>query len=140
VLERRRRIDQVLYAVVMEAHVHWVSARNVDNLVQALGVDAGISKSEVSRICAGLDEEMTAFRERPLSDLSFPYVLCDATYVKSRFRRSREGRSQALEARTMKFVRSQCYPVPEVFEVSGDGIDLEMARIESPTMMEAASA
>jgi transposase-like protein len=84
VLERRRRIDQALYAVVMEAYVHGVSTRKVDDLVQALGVDAGISKSEVSRICAGLDEEMEAFRERPLSHLSFPYVLCDATYVKAR--------------------------------------------------------
>ena len=40
----------------------------------------------------------------------------------------------------MEFVRSQGYPVPEVYEVSGDGIDLVMARIEGPTMMEAASA
>ena len=54
VLERRRRIDQALYAVVMEAYVHGVSTRKVDDLVQALGVDAGISKSEVSRICAEL--------------------------------------------------------------------------------------
>ncbi len=66
VLERRRRIDQALYAVVMEAYVHGVSTRKVDDLVVgALGVDAGISKSEVSRICAQLDEEMSAFRTRP---------------------------------------------------------------------------
>jgi putative transposase len=84
VLERRRRIDQALYAVVMEAYVHGVSTRKVDDLVQALGVDAGISKSEVSRICAGLDEEMNAFRTRPLSHLGFAYLLCDATYVKAR--------------------------------------------------------
>ena len=51
VLERRRRIDQALYAVVIEAYVHGVSTRKVDDLVAALGVDAGISKSEVSRIC-----------------------------------------------------------------------------------------
>ncbi len=84
VLERRRRIDQALYAVVMEAYVHGVSTRKVDDLVSALGVDAGISKSEVSRICAQLDEEMNAFRSRPLSHLGFPYLLCDATYVKAR--------------------------------------------------------
>jgi putative transposase len=47
-------------------------------------VDAGISKSEVSRICAQLDEEMIAFRGRPLSHLAFAYLLCDATYVKAR--------------------------------------------------------
>ena len=45
VLERRRRIDQALYAVVMEAYVHGVSTRKVDDLVAALGVDVGISKS-----------------------------------------------------------------------------------------------
>ena len=84
VLERRRRIDQALYAVVMEAYVHGVSTRKVDDLVAALGVDAGISKSEVSRICAGLDEEMNEFRSRPLSHLAFAYLLCDATYVKAR--------------------------------------------------------
>ncbi|MHB1088186.1 MAG: IS256 family transposase [Acidimicrobiales bacterium] len=84
VLERRRRIDQALYAVIMEAYVHGVSTRKVDDLVTALGVDAGVSKSEVSRICAQLDEEMVAFRTRALSHLGFPYLLCDATYVKAR--------------------------------------------------------
>ena len=84
VLERRRRIDQALYAVVMEAYVHGVSTRKVDDLVSALGVNAGISKSEVSRICAQLDEEMNEFRSRSLSHLAFPYLLCDATYVKAR--------------------------------------------------------
>jgi putative transposase len=62
ILEPRRRIDQALYAVVMEAYVAGVSTRSVDDLVAALGIDSGISKSEVSRICAGLDEVVTAFR------------------------------------------------------------------------------
>jgi len=53
ILEPRRRIDQALYAVVMEAYVAGVSTRAVDDLVAALGIDSGISKSEVSRICAG---------------------------------------------------------------------------------------
>ena len=57
-LERRRRIDRALYAVVMEAYVHGVSTRKVDDLVKALGAASGISKSEVSRICAGLDKEL----------------------------------------------------------------------------------
>ena len=61
VLEPRRRIDQARYAVVMEAWVNGVSTRNVDALVVALG-GTGISKSEVSRICAGLDEEVGRFR------------------------------------------------------------------------------
>ncbi len=57
-LERRRRIDQALFAVVMEAYLHRVSTRKVDDLVRALGADTGISKSEVSRICADLDAEV----------------------------------------------------------------------------------
>ncbi|MGG1909881.1 transposase [Microbacterium sp. NRRL B-14842] len=46
-LERRRRVDQALFAVVMEAYLHGVSTRKVDDLVKALGADTGISKSEV---------------------------------------------------------------------------------------------
>jgi transposase-like protein len=83
-LERRRRIDQALYAVVMEAYVHGVSTRSVDDLVKALGSDTGISKSEVSRICAGLDEQLDAFRTRPLDHIRFPYLFLDATCVKAR--------------------------------------------------------
>jgi transposase-like protein len=82
-LERRRRIDRALFAVVMEAWVHGVSTRKVDDLVKALGGASGISKSEVSRICAELDRDLEAFRTRRL-DGEFPYVFCDATYVKAR--------------------------------------------------------
>ena len=83
-LERRRRVDQALFAVVMEAYLHGVSTRKVDDLVKALGADSGISKSEVSRICAALDAEVAQFRDRTLSALDYPYVFLDATYVKAR--------------------------------------------------------
>ena len=83
-LEPRRRIDPALYAVVMEAYVNGVSTRSVDDLVAAMGVDTGISKSEVSRICAGLDERVDAFRNRTLGHVGFPYVYLDATYVNVR--------------------------------------------------------
>jgi hypothetical protein len=83
-LERRRRVDQALFAVVMEAYLHGVSTRKVDDLVKALGADTGISRSEVSRICAGLDEEVAAFRDRSLTGAAFPYVFLDATYCKAR--------------------------------------------------------
>lgn len=81
ILEPRRRIDQALYAVVMEAYVAGVSTRAVDDLVAALGIGSGISKSEVSRICAGLDEIVGAFRTRQLDHIEFPYVYLDATYL-----------------------------------------------------------
>ena len=84
ILEPRRRIDQALYAVVMEAYVHGVSTRSVDDLVEALGAGTGISKSEVSRICSGLDEVVGAFRTRALDHVEFPYVYLDATYLNVR--------------------------------------------------------
>jgi putative transposase len=82
-LEPRRRIERALLAVVQEAYVHGVSTRKVDDLVAALG-GCSISKSEVSRICAKLDKELAAFRERPLDDGTYPYIWFDATYQKVR--------------------------------------------------------
>ena len=78
-LEPRRRIDRALHAVIMEAYVAGVSTRSVDDLVAALGAESGISKSEVSRICAGLDEMVEAFRGRRLDHVEFPYVYVDNT-------------------------------------------------------------
>ena len=81
-LEPRRRAERALLAVVQEAYVLGVSTRRVDDLVQSLGI-AGISKSEVSRICAALDAEVGVFRDRPLLE-AYPYVFFDATYLKVR--------------------------------------------------------
>jgi putative transposase len=67
----------------MEAFVHGVSTRKVDDLVAALGIDAGVSKSQVSRICSELDVAVSEFRERHLDHIEFPYVFLDATYVKA---------------------------------------------------------
>ena len=82
-LERRRRIDWALFGVVIEAYVHGAT-RKVDDLVVALGVDSGISKSEVSRICGEPDEELAGFRDRRLDHVEFPYVFLDVTYLKGR--------------------------------------------------------
>jgi putative transposase len=66
-LLERRRIDRALLVVVMEAYLHGTSTRKVDDLVFALGVEAGISKSEIARICAELDGEVAAFQSRSLA-------------------------------------------------------------------------
>jgi len=79
----RRRIDVALHAVVMRAYVEGVSTRRVDDIVIAMG-GTGISRSEVSRICAELDTEVAAWRTRPLDEQAFPYVFLDATYCKAR--------------------------------------------------------
>ncbi len=76
-LEPRRRSEQALLAVIQQAYVEGVSTRRVEDLVQALGCD-GISKSEVSRICQALDEQVRAFRERPLDQGPYVYVWLDA--------------------------------------------------------------
>ncbi len=81
-LEPRRRAERALSAVVQEAYVHGISTRKVDDLVKALGM-TGISKSQVSRLCEELDEEVARFRGRPLEG-PYPYVWVDATYVKAR--------------------------------------------------------
>jgi putative transposase len=83
-LAPRRRIDVALHAVVMQAWIEGVSTRKVDDLVAALGVESGISKSEVSRICGQLDAEVATWRTRPLEEQAFPYVFLDATYCKAR--------------------------------------------------------
>ncbi len=81
-LEPRKRAERALVAVVQEAYVQGVSTRRVDDLVKSLGM-TGISKSQVSRICAELDEEVERFRSRPLEG-KYPYVWLDATFVKAR--------------------------------------------------------
>jgi putative transposase len=76
-VERRRRMDQALFAVVMEAYLHGVSTRKVDELVKALGADTGISKSEVSRICAEVDEGWARVSGPAVGRAPFPYVFLD---------------------------------------------------------------
>jgi putative transposase len=95
-LEPRRRVDKALYAVVMEAYTGGISTRKVDALVEALGGDSGISKSEVSRICQGLDEQVKAFLGRPLDHAHFPYVFLDATYLHGRLGRNLQVVSRAV--------------------------------------------
>jgi transposase-like protein len=81
-LEPRRRAEKALHAVIIEAYVKGISTRKVDDLVRALGMD-GISRSEVSRICKALDEDVKSFLHRPI-DGEHPYVWLDATFHKIR--------------------------------------------------------
>ena len=81
-LEARRTSDKALIAVIQEAYVHGVSTRSVDDLAKAMGL-AGISKSQVSRLCAEIDERVKTLLIRPIEGL-WPYLWIDATYVKVR--------------------------------------------------------
>jgi transposase-like protein len=81
-LEPRRRAEQALVAVVQEAYVNGVSTRKVDRLVEQMGL-RGLSKDQVSRMCCGLDEQVQAFRNRPLEG-AYPYLWLDAKIEKVR--------------------------------------------------------
>src|SRR4051812_12047295 len=74
-LQPRKRSEQALVSVVQQAYVCGVSTRRVDQLVESLGLR--ISRSEVSRICGLLDEQVQAFRSRPLEG-RYPYLFVDA--------------------------------------------------------------
>jgi transposase-like protein len=82
-LEPRRRAERALVAVVAECYLLGVSTRRVDGLVKSLGIE-GISKSQVSRRAATLDEDVAAFRNRPLDAGPYTYVWLDALFIKCR--------------------------------------------------------
>jgi transposase-like protein len=81
-LTPRKRSEQALVAAIADMYLAGVSTRRVDKLVRTLGIE-GISKSEVSRLAASLDEVVAAFRSRPLEGV-YPYLSLDALYVKVR--------------------------------------------------------
>jgi transposase-like protein len=81
-LEPRRKAEKALTAVIQEAYIQGVSTRSVDDLVRAMGMD-GISKSQVSRLCAEIDGRVKDFLTRPIEG-DWPYLWLDATYVKVR--------------------------------------------------------
>jgi putative transposase len=83
-LERRKRAEAALISVVATCYLLGVSTRRMDKLVQTLGITS-LSKSQVSRMAADLDEQVTAFRTRPLGDAGpFTFVAADALTMKVR--------------------------------------------------------
>src|SRR5713226_4730785 len=74
--------EKALTAVIQEAYIQGISTRSVDELVKAMGME-GISKSQVSRLCAEIDERVQTFLHRPIEG-EWPYLWLDATYVKAR--------------------------------------------------------
>ena len=91
-LEPRSRSEQALVAVVQEAYVNGVSTRKVKRLVEQLGL-SGMSRSTVSRLCAGLDEQVQIFRSQPLEG-HYPYFWLYAKV--ERVRETGGVRSKAL--------------------------------------------
>ena len=66
ILETRRRLDQSLYVVGMEAYVPGVLTNKPSTLFAALGGQSGISKSQARLICSEIVLQAQAFLNRPL--------------------------------------------------------------------------
>jgi putative transposase len=83
-LERRKRAEAALITVVADCYLAGVSTRRMDKLVKTLGIDA-LSKSQVSRMAADLDQVVEEFRHRPLGDAGpFTFMAADALTMKVR--------------------------------------------------------
>jgi putative transposase len=76
-LTPRRRVEQALVSVVATCYFLGVSTRRVERLVETLGITR-LSKSQVSAMAKNLDEQVTAFRARPLDQAPYTYVWIDA--------------------------------------------------------------
>jgi putative transposase len=83
-LERRKRAESALITVVADCYLAGVSTRRMDKLVKTLGIDS-LSKSQVSRMAADLDEHVEQFRHRPLDAAGpFTFLAADALTMKVR--------------------------------------------------------
>lgn len=82
-LVRYSRVDRAVIAAVSEMVTNGASTRKVERVAASLGIDR-MSASQASRICESLDEIVADLQGRDLSDVAFPYVWVDATYVKCR--------------------------------------------------------
>jgi putative transposase len=83
-LERRKRAESALITVVADCYLAGVSTRRMDKLVKTLGIDS-LSKSQVSRMAADLDQTVEEFRHRPLDAAGpFTFVAADALTMKVR--------------------------------------------------------
>ena len=80
-LEKGIRSERALKLAIAEMYVQGVSTRKVTEVMQQLcGLD--VSSTHVSRATQLLDEELTAWRQRPIGEI--PYLVLDARYEKVR--------------------------------------------------------
>jgi len=83
-LERRKRSEAALITVIADCYLAGVSTRRMDKLVKTLGIHS-LSKSQVSRMAAELDEQVAQFRHRSLTEAGpFTFVAADALTMKVR--------------------------------------------------------
>lgn len=83
-ITERRRSEAALIQVVQEAFVQGVSTRRMEKLAKSLGIES-MSRSQVSEMTKGLQEQVEEFRNRPLTSKSYPVLWVDALYEKVRY-------------------------------------------------------
>jgi putative transposase len=88
-LERRRRAEAALTSVVATCYLLGVSMRRMEKFVETLGITR-LSRSQVSEMARDLDEQVEAFRTRPLDAGPYTFVAADALVLKVRRRPRRE--------------------------------------------------
>jgi transposase-like protein len=75
--------SNALESLVIAGFVRGLSVRDVEaTLAEALGAEAALSKSTVSRICQAIAEQFTTWRTRRLDLLSLDYLFCDGSHFK----------------------------------------------------------
>ena len=79
----RRRAERALTTVVATCYLLGVSTRRMEKLVESLGI-IRLSKSQVSEMARDLDEQVAAFRHRPLDAGPYTFVAADALVLKVR--------------------------------------------------------
>lgn len=83
-LERGQRSERALTLAIAEMYVQGVSTRRVSAILSELAGTLEISSTQVSRAAAQLDEQLELWRQRPLNDIAYPYLILDARYEKVR--------------------------------------------------------
>lgn len=78
----RKRSEAALLQVIQEAFVQGVSTRKMEKLARSLGIE-NLSRSQVSEMTKGLNEQVREFRRRPLTE-RYPVIWTDALYEKIR--------------------------------------------------------
>lgn len=82
-LRYRRRAEAAMVSVVATSYLLGVSTRRMEKLVAQLGITS-LSKSQVSEMAKSLDEQVEAFRTRPLDAGPYTFVAADALAIKVR--------------------------------------------------------
>lgn len=80
---RYSRVNRAVVAAILEMVTNGVSTRKVKRVAQAMGIEH-MSASQVSRICESLDDIVADLQSRHLSEMTYPYIWLDATYIKCR--------------------------------------------------------